>query len=116
MKILSAALGQNGEDLWFFCPGCEHLHSIKIGVGPGPRWRWDGNAASPTITPSILVEFPATPDADEEHKEWRQKRLCHSFIRGGRIQFLGDCTHALAGQTVPLPPLPAYLDNFRGGA
>jgi hypothetical protein len=25
------------------------------------------------------------------------------FVTDGRIQFLGDCTHALAGQTVDLP-------------
>ena len=30
-------------------------------------------------------------------------KVCHSFIRDGRIQFLGDCTHHLAGQTVDLP-------------
>ena len=30
--------------------------------------------------------------------------VCHSFITDGRIQFLNDCTHALAGHTVPLPP------------
>lgn len=32
--------------------------------------------------------------------------VCHSFIRDGQIQFLSDCTHALAGQTVPLPAWP----------
>jgi hypothetical protein len=30
---------------------------------------------------------------------------CHSFLVDGQIQFLGDCTHALAGQTVPLPEI-----------
>ena len=28
---------------------------------------------------------------------------CHSFVRSGRIEFLSDSTHALAGQTVDLP-------------
>jgi len=28
---------------------------------------------------------------------------CHSFVRDGRIEFLPDCQHALAGQTVELP-------------
>jgi hypothetical protein len=27
---------------------------------------------------------------------------CHSWVRAGRIQFLKDSTHKLAGQTVPL--------------
>lgn len=31
---------------------------------------------------------------------------CHTFIRAGKIEFLGDCTHALAGQTVALPDWP----------
>ena len=31
--------------------------------------------------------------------------VCHLFLRAGRIQFLHDCRHALAGQTVDLPDL-----------
>lgn len=30
--------------------------------------------------------------------------ICHSFVTDGNIQFLSDCTHSLAGQTVPLKP------------
>ena len=30
-------------------------------------------------------------------------KACHSFITDGRIQYLGDCTHPLAGQTLDLP-------------
>lgn len=33
--------------------------------------------------------------------------VCHSFVTDGRIQFLSDCTHSLAGQTVDLPEMPA---------
>ena len=29
-------------------------------------------------------------------------KVCHSFVRDGRIEFLSDCTHELAGQTVEL--------------
>ena len=32
--------------------------------------------------------------------------VCHSFVTDGRIRFLGDCTHALKGQTVPIPEWP----------
>ena len=32
--------------------------------------------------------------------------VCHYFLHGGQIAFLGDCTHAFASQTVPLPELP----------
>ena len=27
----------------------------------------------------------------------------HSYVTDGRIQYLSDCTHPLAGQTVDLP-------------
>ncbi len=36
---------------------------------------------------------------------WKCVR-CHTFITDGRIQFLGDCSHKLAGQTVDLPAWP----------
>jgi len=29
--------------------------------------------------------------------------VCHSWVRDGKIEFLPDCSHALAGQTVDLP-------------
>ena len=32
--------------------------------------------------------------------------VCHSFVTDGKIQFLGDCTHELAGQTVELIARP----------
>ncbi|MGT2509205.1 hypothetical protein [Cupriavidus basilensis] len=32
--------------------------------------------------------------------------VCQSFVTDGRIQFLGDCAHALVGQTVPLAEFP----------
>jgi hypothetical protein len=60
-------------------------------------------ASSPTFTPSVKVTWPANPNASEEFKKWRTERVCHLFVTDGRIQFLGDCTHALAGQTVDLP-------------
>lgn len=34
---------------------------------------------------------------------------CHSFIRDGRWQYLSDTAHRLAGQTVPMVPVPDWL-------
>ena len=85
----------------FECPGCKESHSIPI--AGAHAWGWNGSVDSPTFTPSIKVTYPANPDAIEEFKEWRTERVCHSFVTDGKIQFLGDCTHALAGQTVELP-------------
>lgn len=57
-------------------------------------WTFNGDFEHPTFSPSILVnDDRAAPDLPR----------CHSFVRDGRIQFLGDCTHALAGKTVELP-------------
>lgn len=87
----------------FFCPGCGGYHEITHGVDDRPRWTWNGDLKKPTFTPSVLVNYPANPNASEEFKEWRKERICHSFVTDGKIQFLSDCTHQLAGQTVDLP-------------
>lgn len=89
-------------NLHFRCPGCGDVHSVSV-IG-SHAWGWNGSADKPTFTPSVLVTYPANPNAVEKYKEWRTERRCHSFVADGRIQFLSDCTHALAGQTVDLPP------------
>jgi len=81
-----------------WCPGCHLIHQVLL---DGPqRWEWDGNAESPTISPSILVQGGS------------EDMRCHSFVRAGRWEFLDDCTHTLAGQTVPMGPIP---DEVRAG-
>jgi hypothetical protein len=114
MGLLSPIL-RNGTDnrLTWWCPGCEDPHTIQHGAGSGPRWGWNANAERPTFTPSVLVTYGANPDASDEFKEWRTPRVCHSFVVDGAMQFLSDCTHALAGQTVPIPawPKPEWRDG-----
>jgi hypothetical protein len=51
------------------------------------------------------MDPPAAPENPNPGLQRRIDRICHCFIRDGQIQFLLDCTHALAGQTVPLPPI-----------
>ena len=82
----------------FHCPGCDSTHSITR-----DRWGWCGSFEKPTFSPSILVTYPANPEAGEEFKEWRTERKCHSFVTDGRIHFLTDSSHKLAGKTVDLP-------------
>lgn len=84
-----------GGGVAFMCPGCRQMHRVTVEGQGRPRWSYNGNPDAPTFTPSIRVRSGDQPgDA-----------VCHSFVRDGRIQFLGDCTHALAGQTVDLPDL-----------
>lgn len=114
MSALSSILRDTTDNgLMFWCPGCDGPHRIQHGNGPGPRWGWNGNVQKPTFTPSVLVSHdfwtpPVTPENFEQWKAqpWAQTKVhhvCHSFVTDGRIQFLGDCTHALAGQTVDIP-------------
>ncbi|MBS7553536.1 ammonia monooxygenase [Ancylobacter dichloromethanicus] len=94
-----------GGGLMFRCPGCNMGHMVRVGEGPGPRWGYNGDSERPTFTPSINVTWSEPSDVSEDFDDTsKDKRMvCHSFVTDGRIQFLGDCTHALAGQTVELP-------------
>lgn len=90
------------EEYMFICPGCKtgHRYVVKWGqkeiedmkrLGYGtPTWQFNGDLESPTFTPSLLY-----------HKSDVQP-LCHIYMTNGKIQFLSDCTHELAGQTVDL--------------
>ena len=101
-KLRTWAAGDR-HGLSFFCSACESAHTILTSAG---GWTWNGDADRPTFSPSVLVTHDANPDASEEFEEWRTARACHSCVTDGQIQFLGDCTHALAGQTVPLADFP----------
>lgn len=109
-----------GSGLAFWCPGCGSTHVINIG---SPGWTYDGNSERPTFSPSVLVRsghyatqhapstdcwctFNAKRAARGQKPSVFKCSVCHSFVRDGKIQFLDDCTHALAGQTVDLPDLP----------
>jgi len=89
----------------FRCPGCERDHSVSL--GDGATWSWNGDTDRPTLSPSVLVTYNGSDAGqmdDDGHRA--PPAVCHSFVRDGQIEFLTDCTHALAGQTVPLPPCP----------
>lgn len=75
--------------LVFHCPGCRCSHSFTVAPLPGPPlWTWNGSMDRPTFSPSLL---------------YSESPRCHSFVRDGRIEYLSDSEHALAGQTVDLP-------------
>ena len=82
----------------WFCPGCEGGHGVPTtGHRSGKGWGWNGSLDSPTLTPSILVY------AHESSPPFKPQPRCHTFITDGMINFLADCTHTLAGQTIPVP-------------
>lgn len=75
----------------FRCPGCKKLHIFvtKSKDGQCPTWQFNGNEDVPTFSPSLL---------NTDNKSER----CHLFVRDGKIEYLSDCTHHLAGQTVEM--------------
>jgi hypothetical protein len=84
MKVRKADDGR----LLFYCPGCKQYHAFD------DRWTFNGDYEKPTFSPSLLIRAP--------YMENVENYRCHSFVREGKIQFLSDCTHDLAGQTVKM--------------
>jgi hypothetical protein len=97
----------------FYCEGCKSHHAPVEG-----RWTFNGNYELPTFTPSILVRsghYMPEHSGDTcwctfnaEHPDQTDPftcGICHSFVTDGKIQYLSDCTHELAGQTIDLKPI-----------
>ncbi|WP_165418410.1 DUF6527 family protein [Dyella amyloliquefaciens] len=117
--MTKAKIVTDGEGRFYgvqvLCPGClwpdgrPSAHLLQTDwVAPGMErstharpdlWTFNGDLDRPTFAPSLLCK---------SHRWDGEKQVpyvCHTFIREGRIQFLDDCTHALAGQTVDLPEI-----------
>jgi hypothetical protein len=105
--------GRRGLNYW--CQGCGTVHGVVV-EGAG-AWGWNGLLDRPTFTPSVL-STGTRPLTEHEVAAIRagesitpEKQVCHTFITDGRVQFLSDCSHALAGQTHDLPDLPDWLKD-----
>lgn len=113
--VTDKTLNVTYESLMFACPGCiaghpnsegyDGIHMLPVNVPEGvnigkPSWKFDGNLDAPTLEPSILThETKVTP-------------RCHSYLRAGVFEFLGDCTHPLVGQHVPMLDLPKWVEEL----
>src|ERR1051326_4906541 len=106
---------RRGEGCYFHgCPACEEMHPLP------DSWPFDGNLEKPTFSPSFKQSgvrriFDASGNWTGE---WMRDAngntlpfICHYVLRAGVLHFCGDCTHALAGQAVPLPKLPEGLTD-----
>ncbi|QED11703.1 hypothetical protein PP914_gp215 [Arthrobacter phage Qui] len=100
----------------FWCPGCDDLHMVDNKV-----WQVSDFIFGLTIRPSILVyerqklineDLPWDELLKPENKTTTPR--CHSFVTDGKIEFLSDSTHKLAGQTVDIPDLPEWLKDDDG--
>lgn len=96
--------------LMFVCPGCIEMYPGSTGLHmlavnsseKKPSWTFNGDLEFPTLSPSILTKHGENSDG-----------ICHSFLKKGVIEYLGDCTHSLANQHVPLPDLPDWVVKER---
>ena len=73
--------------LMFYCRGCGTNHYFDS------RWTFNEDYEKPTFSPSLLVEIGHYPNPND---------ICHSFVTDGKMQYLNDCTHSLAGKTVEM--------------
>ena len=92
--------------LLFWCEGCLSHHGVNVETPnslTGAKWTWNNNLDKPTISPSILVH---PTEIISRHGHLMLTPKCHSFIRDGMIEYLPDCTHHLAGKTIPLGDEP----------
>lgn len=83
-----------------WCPACKAMHDIAVEqpFANGASWSFNGDGDRPTFSPSVNCSWGPFPDGRIER--------CHYFVKAGKIQYCGDCTHSLAGQTVDLPDVP----------
>jgi hypothetical protein len=77
----------------YWCLGCGYDHAFALKGEGGHHDFFNGDLDKPTVSPSLVQNF--TPG-----------KMCHSFIKEGKIQYLSDCHHKLAGQTIELPEYP----------
>ncbi len=91
-KLRQAFKPDGSYHAWMFlCPACDDLHVLTT-------WQWNGSREAPTFTPSILVRYFES-DAETE------RARCHSYVTDGKIIYLSDCSHLMAGQTTELPDM-----------
>lgn len=112
----------------YWCPGCKMSHRLNTDPSQGDAWTFNGSETAPTFTPSVLIpglrEDLTQEVKDEFYALLREeppssrtllsnpkygRTICHSFVTDGKIIFLGDSIHELAGTTVSLQPHPSNL-------
>lgn len=106
LRSWTSKAGRTGITWW--CPGCQHAHSVATDGGERPVWEFDGNLDLPTIMPSYREFIPAIPGhAYVPHRT--ERTTCHCWVKAGQIEFLADSGHELRG-FVPMVDLATITD------
>ncbi len=93
-KIRKVPVSETMHQYNFICPGCNEEHAFN------DTWEFNQDFDRPTISPSFLTHGGRFKQGMPYDTEMFR---CHSFIKDGMIEFLGDCTHELKNKTVELP-------------
>ena len=110
MGQVSSKLRRQTGGYAHWCPGCEEMHGLP------DEWKFDGNLEEPTFTPSfrhsgvrkVMVDGEWTGEWVRDAEGNPVKFVCHYILTKGILNFCSDSMHALAGKSVPLPPLPEF--------
>jgi hypothetical protein len=103
--VIQFAREPNGNRLAVMhCPGCGERHFVRV---DGPhKWGFNEDVARPTFSPSVLVRARASDPTDPDAVAIES--VCHFHVREGNIDYLGDCTHKLAGTSQRMVPVVAW--------
>lgn len=88
-----------GDTLEWDCPACKVRHSVWVDGNHSTVWTWNSSYSEPTLQESVEVVGPEVPNPDGD------TGVCHFYVVFGRISFLSDCTHAIAGKVVDMTPI-----------
>lgn len=84
----------------FWCPACEREHHVSVGYpdGAGRVWQQTGTEDAWTLSPDVCSRMM---DANGDNAGW-----CVVAVEAGQLVYRAESSHGLAGQTVPMVPLP----------
>lgn len=107
MKIreISSTLHDGIVGYSFWCVACNRRHAFYTHDGYTNNRSWTLVSKEPvTVQPSIKLTG---------HYGDIENFCCHLFIQNGRLIYLSDCTHHLAGKEVDMIdfPISTYEEN-----
>ncbi|MFA5670202.1 MAG: DUF6527 family protein [Balneolaceae bacterium] len=87
----------------FWCVACDSPHAFYTHDGYTNNKSWKLISTDPvTVQPSIKLTAP--------YKNETENYCCHLFLLNGKIRYLTDCTHYLAGKEIDMIDFP--IPNF----
>lgn len=101
MGQVSPVLRRASNGYLHWCPACLEMHIL-----PDHGWTFDGNLERPTFQPSFKHE------SGLEGARW----ICHYVLTSGILNYCTDCSHGMAGRSVPMELVPEELSDNRGAA